>query len=86
MSEELYDEWIPGERLRAYDTPRARAERERRKTATMGKLYRMTQTNKKTGKSRVIYGHATSNVMDQFWQAYVDEKHSVTIEEWSGDE
>ncbi len=29
MSEELYDEWIPGERLAAYDTPRARAERKR---------------------------------------------------------
>lgn len=46
----------------------------------MSNLFKLTQVNKETGESRVLYGHATANVMSEFWEAYVDKEHFVTIE------
>lgn len=50
------------------------------------KLYTMIQENIKTGARTTIYGHATHNVMEDFWQAYVDAEHRVIIQEYVEDE
>ncbi len=48
----------------------------------MSELFTMIQVNRETGEQKVIYGHASKNVMSNYWQAYVDEKHYVIIEEY----
>lgn len=48
------------------------------------KLYRMLQRNLKTGNDIVLYGHATENVISQFWQAYVGDDYVVIIQEYKG--
>lgn len=48
---------------------------------TKAKLYRLTQVDKETGTEIVLYGHATANVMTQYWEAYTDQSHYVKIEE-----
>lgn len=45
-------------------------------------LYTMYQVNIHTGKQTQIYGHATHNVMDVYWQAYTDANHYVVIREY----
>lgn len=50
------------------------------------KLYTMIRRNTKTLKDVVVYGHATANVMDRYWQAYVDDAHIVIIQEWQGND
>jgi len=41
-------------------------------------LYTVTVTDK-DGVTRTLYGHVTSNVVTDYWQAYVDSDHDVTV-------
>ena len=42
-------------------------------------LYTLTKIDLKTGNRIVIYGHATANVMSEYWEAYTNEKYAVEI-------
>lgn len=46
----------------------------------MTKLYTFKVQNIETGEIRVIYGHTTQNVINDFWDAYVSETERVIIE------
>lgn len=52
----------------------------------MTKLYTMLRENIHTGERTIIYGSATYNVMDDYWQAHVDKDHRVIIGEWNEQE
>lgn len=42
-------------------------------------LYMLTQIDNKTGVRTIIYGHVTSNVINDYWGAYVRNDCSVEI-------
>lgn len=52
----------------------------------MTKLYTMLQRDRKTGEEKVIYGHATVNVIHQYLEAYVNNENDVIIREYASDE
>lgn len=49
-------------------------------------LFKMTSIDKNSNEEKIIYGHVTENVIDEFWKAHITKEQSIKIEQVSQEE